>query len=221
MTYSTELIVLNHTKFGENSVVLHTLSRAYGRRSFLVRTGSKAGMALFLPLNLLEAVISENPRATLWNARSLTVRHPLAGIRGNLFKNTITLFMSEVLYRTVRDGADPDGLFDWCERSILTLDALESDFSNYPIRFLLELAVTLGFQPTAEDMAPYAEHHLQELRTFLQAPFGESMLLPLSGSARNEIAQSILRYLEHHTESAIQIRSLAVLRELFSETGKP
>jgi DNA repair protein RecO (recombination protein O) len=135
-------------------------------------------------------------------------------------KNTITLFMSEVLYRTIRDGADPDGLFDWCERSILTLDALESDFSNYPIRFLLELAVTLGFQPTAEDMAPYAECHLSELRTFLQAPFGESMLLPLSGNARNEIAQSILRYLEHHTESAIQIRSLAVLRELFSETGK-
>ena len=126
MTYSTELIVLNHTKFGENSVVLHTLSRAYGRRSFLVRTGSKAGMALFLPLNLLEAVISENPRATLWHARSLTVRHPLAGIRGNLLKNTITLFMSEVLYRTIRDGADPDGLVDWCERSILTLDALES-----------------------------------------------------------------------------------------------
>ena len=80
--------------------------------------------------------------------------------------------------------------------------------------------MTLGFQPTAEDMAPYAESHLSELRTFLQAPFGESMLLPLSGSARNEIAQSILRYLEHHTESAIQIRSLAVLRELFSETGK-
>ena len=78
MTYSTELIVLNHTKFGENSVVLHTLSRAYGRRSFLVRTGSKAGMALFLPLNLLEAVISENPRATLWHARSLTCTGPSA-----------------------------------------------------------------------------------------------------------------------------------------------
>ena len=90
MTYSTELIVLNHTKFGENSVVLHTPSRAYGRRSFLVRTGSKAGMALFLPLNLLEAVISENPRATLWNARSLTVRHPLAGIRGNRFVSCLT-----------------------------------------------------------------------------------------------------------------------------------
>ena len=216
MKTCTELIVLNHTKFGENSVVLHTLSRAYGRRSFLVRTGNKAGMALFLPLNLLEAEISENPKASLWSARALSVRHPLGGIRGNLFKNTITLFMSEVLYRTVRDGADPDGLFDWCERSILTLDALESDFSNYPIRFLLELTVALGFQPTAEDMVPYAERHLQELQTFVRASFGESMLIPLSGSARNEIAQGILRYLEYHTESTLHIRSLAVLRELYA-----
>ena len=43
MTTNTELIVLHTTKFGENSVVLHTLSREYGRRGFLVRgIGKKA-----------------------------------------------------------------------------------------------------------------------------------------------------------------------------------
>ena len=81
MTYSTELIVLNHTKFGENSVVLHTLSRAYGRRSFLVRTGSKAGMALFLPLNILEADVVENPKSTLWSLRNILLKDGLSGIR--------------------------------------------------------------------------------------------------------------------------------------------
>ena len=33
------LIVLAHTKFGENALALQTLSEAYGRRSFLVRVG--------------------------------------------------------------------------------------------------------------------------------------------------------------------------------------
>ena len=216
MTYSTELIVLNHTKFGENSVVLHTLSRAYGRRSFLVRTGSKAGMALFLPLNLLEAVISENPRATLWHARSLTVRHPLAGIRGNLLKNTITLFMSEVLYRSIKDGFYEEGLFDWCRSCILTLDSLEKDFSNYHLRFLLEYAQALGFAPSLEALMPFAGDSLPQIKALLESSFSETLLLPLNGEQRNRIADALLKYIGYHSESTLNIQSLKVLREIFA-----
>ena len=42
---SIELIVLATTKVGENAVVVHTLSREYGRRGFLVRPGKKSAMA--------------------------------------------------------------------------------------------------------------------------------------------------------------------------------
>ena len=55
MKSKAELIVISSTKFGENSIVLHTLSREYGRRGFLVRVSPKTAMALFLPLNILEA----------------------------------------------------------------------------------------------------------------------------------------------------------------------
>ena len=41
------------------------------------------------------------------------------------------------------------------------------------------------------------------------------MLIPLSGADRNKIAEDILRYLEFHTESSINVRSLRVLHELF------
>lgn len=216
MKNSTELIVLNHTKFGENSIVVHTLSRAYGRRGFLIRVGKKGAMSLFLPLNVLEAEIHENPKANLWSAGSMTALHPLTGIRSNLYKNTMTLFMSEVLYRTVKDGEGDEALFDWCRRSILTLDALQSDFSNFHLLFLLGLAGALGFSPTAQDLAPFAEHHLRDISRLLEADFSEAMLLPLSGETRNGICEEILRYLEFHTESRIDIRSLAVLRELYA-----
>ena len=135
-----ELIVLNVTKLGESSVVLHALSREHGRRSFVVKVSRKTSMSLFLPLNILEADVTESPKSTLWRAGSVTARHPLNGIRSNIYKNTMTLFMSEVLYRAVKDGAREEGLYEWLERSILTLDAMERDFSNYHLRFLLELA---------------------------------------------------------------------------------
>ena len=215
MTENIEAIVLGYTKFGENSVVVHTLSEEYGRRVFLVRIGKKAGMALLLPMNILEMDIVPNPKSTLWSARNLTARDPLNGIRGNLYKNTMSLFLSEVLLRTVRDGQAEDGLYPWCTRSILTLDTLEADFSNFHIRFLLELAGALGFRPSLEDIAPFAEKHLALLKPFLTSTFSESMLIPLRGEDRNALCEDLLRYLEYHTESSIRVHSLAVLREVF------
>ena len=216
MTQNTELIVLHTTKFGENSLVVHTLSREYGRRSFLVKgAGKKSTMSLFLPLNMLEADIIETNKSTLFTARNLIARHPLLGIRSNMFKNSMTMFMSEVLYRVVKDGASEQGLFEWCERNILMLDAIQTDFSNFHIRFLLELTVALGFSPESQDLMPFVGEHYPVVEKFMTLPFADSMLIPLNGAARNEIAEEILRYIEYHTESSVNVNSLKVLRELF------
>ena len=216
MTQNTELIVLHTTKFGENSLVVHTLSKDYGRRSFLVKgAGKKSMMSLFLPLNVLEAYILETNKSTLFTARNLTAKHPLLGIRNNMFKNSMTMFMSEVLYRVVKDGAYEQGLFEWCEKDILLLDAIQTDFSNFHIRFLLELTVALGFSPESQDLMPFVGEHYPVVEKFMTLPFADSMLIPLNGAARNEIAEEILRYIEYHTESSVNVNSLKVLRELF------
>ena len=216
MTQNTELIVLHTTKFGENSIVVHTLSREYGRRSFLVRGAGKRLMSLFLPLNILEADIVESTKSTLFTARNLTARHPLLGIRSNVFKNSMTMFMSEVLYRVIKEGAAEQGLYEWCERNILLLDAVQNDFSNFHLRFLLELTVALGFSPESRDLQPFVGDHYPTVERFMQTSFAESMLIPLNGTVRNEIAEEILRYIEFHTESSVNINSLKVLRDLFA-----
>ena len=213
---NTELIVLHTTKFGENSVVVHTLSKEYGRRSFLVRGAGKRLMSLFLPLNILEADVQESTKSTLFTARNLTSRHPLLGIRGNVFKNSMTMFMSEVLYRALKEGTSEQGLYEWCERSILLLDAVQTDFSNFHLRFLLELTVALGFSPESRDLQPFVGDHYPTVERFMQTSFAESMLIPLNGTVRNEIAEEILRYIEFHTESSLRVNSLKVLRDLFA-----
>lgn len=217
MVKDTELIVLHTTKFGENSLVVHTLSRDYGRRSFLIRgVGKKSGMSLFLPLTLLEADVVESSKSTLYTAKNLVARHPLMGIRNSVYKNSITMFMSEVLFRIVREGAYEQGLYEWCEKNILLLDAMQEDFSNFHIRFLLELTIALGFSPEAKDLLPFVGDHYAVVEQFMKLPFADSMLIPLTGPVRNEIAEEILRYIEFHTESAVNINSLKVLRELFA-----
>jgi DNA repair protein RecO (recombination protein O) len=217
MTVNIELIVLHTTKTGDNSIVVHTLSKEYGRRSFLIRgAGKKSTMAMLLPLSIIEADVVETTKSTLFTARNLSSRYPLLGIRNNLYKNSMTLFLSEVLYRTVKDGANEDGLYGWCVKNILLLDALDSDFSNFHIRFLLEFAVALGFSPESRDLAPFMGENFPIVEKFMKDSFADAMMIPLNGSVRNEIAEGILRYIEFHSDSAINVASLNVLRELFS-----
>lgn len=217
MTQTSELIVLHTTKFGETSLVVHTLSKVYGRRSFLIHgAGKKATMTLMQPLTVLEADIIETSKSTLFTARNLSAKYPLLSIRGNIYKNSMTMFMSEVLYRIVKDGANEAGLFEWCEKNILLLDAIESDFSNFHLRFLLELSVVLGFSPEAKDLSPFVGEHYPIVQAFMAENFADAMLIPLNGQIRNEIAEGILRYIEFHSDSALNVASLGVLRELFA-----
>lgn len=215
MTHSAQLIILATTKVGEKSLVLHCLSSIWGRRSFITSVSRSAGMSLFLPLNIIDAEVTENAKSDLWRIGNISAAHPLNGIRGNIYKNSITMFLSEVLFRCIKDGAREDGLFEWCRRSILTLDALESDFSNYHLRWLLELASALGFSPSAEDLAPFAGEQLRDIEQLLTLDLGSSLLLPLNGDSRNAIADILLRYISYHTESRLEVRSLRVLHELF------
>ena len=215
MTSNTSLIVLHTTKFGENSMVIHTLSREYGRRGFVVRSMGRKTASLLLPLNILEAVVVESSRTNLYTARNLIASASLMGIRNSLYKNTMTMFLSEVLYRVVKEGAAEPGLYDWCEKQIRLLDAIDTDFSNFHIRFLLELTVALGFSPNVEDLRPFAGDNMPVIEKLMSTSFAESMLIPLSGAHRNEICENVLRYIEYHTESTLTVNSLKVLRELF------
>ena len=148
-------------------------------------------MSLFLPLTLLEADVVESSKSTLYIAKNLVARHPLMGIRNSVYKNSITMFMSEVLFRIVREGAYEQGLYEWCEKNILLLDAMQEDFSNFHIRFLLELTIALGFSPEAKDLLPFVGDHYAVVEQFMKLPFADSMLIPLTGPVRNEIAEEL------------------------------
>ena len=173
-------------------------------------------MSMFLPLNIIEADITDSNKSNLWRATKFSSRYPLNGLRSNLYKNTITLFMSEVLFKVLKDGANEDGLFDSLAKQILTLDAVESDFSNFHIWFLLELCRSLGFEADFEGLSSFAGEYMMILETFIQSSFSEAMLIPLNGQKRNDIAQIILRYIEYHSESTININSLKVLHGIFA-----
>lgn len=192
MTHPTGLIILNLTKIKDNSAVIHTLSRDFGRRSFIVNIKKGSSMAMFLPLSILDADVVENPKSQLWRAVNLVSRYPLMQIRNNMHKNAMTLFLSEVLFKVLKEGACDVELYDWCENIILRLEMLESGYAAFNTGFLVELAGELGFSPSGVDMLPFTE----------------------SGDKDN--LDTMLRYLSHHLGTTLNIQSLRVLRELYN-----
>ena len=218
MAEETELIVLHYTKTGERSVVVHSLCRESGRRGLLFKNiGNGSMLSMFQPLSLIECVVSESNLSTLCTARKPVLVSPLQGIRGNLYKNSISMFIGEVLFRVLKDGTDESGLFDWCRKNILLLDALESDFSNFHIRFLLELAVAMGFAPSSEDLAPFVGDDMDTMELFLTRTFEQTMVIPMAGSVRSRLASALLKYIEFHTETSLTVNSLKVLHELLEQ----
>ena len=214
---NSEFILLHTTKYGENSIILHTLSREYGRKGLFIKSmPRRSATSLFFPLSILEADIFETNKSRLFTARNVASRYSLTGIRNSIGKSAITMFVSEVLYRVIKDGMQDAALYDMCVRNILLLDAMESDFSNFHLYFLLEFIISLGFSPELHDLEPFLDERLPLVADFIGKPFSEAMLVPMTGEVRNDIAERLLKYIEYHTESSVKVNSLNVLRELFA-----
>lgn len=212
---STEFILLHTTRYGDSSIILHILSKEYGRKGFFVKNISRRCVSsVFFPLAILEADIDDHVRSRMPNVRNVSLRYALNGIRNNLKKGAISVFVSEVLFRVVKEGMQDSALYDMCERNILLLDAMESDFSNFHLYFLMEFIIALGFSPAPEDLEPFMGEHLSLMSDFISLPFSEAMLVPMSGGIRSELAERLLKYIEFHIESPVNVNSLKVLKEL-------
>ena len=194
MKIKAEFIILASTKVGDRSLVLHTLSPEWGRRSFLVGA-TRQNLAMALPLNIVEAEISVSRVSELWRANALECTQSLNSIRSDMTRGAISMFMAEVLYRTVRDGAVESGLYEWCRSSIRLLDSMESSYANFHLRWLLEFAAVLGFTPNAEALRPFAGELSGQIESLLDCSWAEAMLVPLNGELRNHMAKRLISYI--------------------------
>ena len=220
MKLNARLIILHSTKSGENSLILHCLTPEWGRRSFICRVSRSTSMALYLPLSINDALVTENRKSELWRVSGMSAAASLNGIRTNPYKNAISLFMSEVLYRAIHEGAYEPGLFEWCQSGIVALEELPSDCSNYHLVWLLGLCAQLGFAPSAEALRQSGLIPGKTLLQLLGLPPARALLLPMNGSERSESASILLKYLSIHIESNLNVRSLNVLQELFDNDRK-
>ena len=106
---------------------------------------------MFQPLALVELEADFRPNATIYKVKEAKSLYPFATLPYDPYKSAIALFLSEFLYRAVREEAENRPLFAYLYHSVIWLDECREGFANFHLVFLMRLSRFLGLYPNLED----------------------------------------------------------------------
>src|SRR5690606_18874649 len=122
MQHKTRGIVLKTTKYSESSLVVQVFTEKFGVQSYLVngarKPKAKIGASLLQPLHLLEMVVYRRENTSLQRIADARQMPPLQSIPYDSIKRTVTLFLNEVLYKSLRQQTADDSLFNFLFNAI-------------------------------------------------------------------------------------------------------
>jgi len=241
LIYTTKGIVLRTIKYGETSVIASIFTELFGIQSYLVngvRTSGKTGNAhFFQPSSILEMQVYHNELKNLQRIKDLKWSVLYKNILSDVIKNSVALYLVELLQKSLKQPETNEELFHFCEEAFLQLDiAGEEVTANFPIYFSLQLASFLGFRlqdnysevknvfnlqegnfsaenPTSPNQlsAEISFHIFQLLK--LSHP-QDLMEIKLNRNIRKEILKSLESYYSWHVPEFGSMKTLAILSEI-------
>jgi DNA repair protein RecO (recombination protein O) len=151
LIHSTKGIVLRTIKYGETSVIGWIFTELFGIQSYMVngvRTSGKTSKAhFFQPASILEMQVYHNDLKNLQRIKDLRWAHLYKNIFSDITKNSVALFMVELLQKNLKQPETNEALFHFCEDAFLFLDIADAPIAaNFPIYFAIHLAQILGIR---------------------------------------------------------------------------
>lgn len=216
----SRLIVLHLTKYSDSSAIIHAVDSLYGRRSLFVRgiRNGKRPSADFHPLNLLDAVTTQTPKSSLAYLKEWKPVVPLDTLRSDIFKSSIALFISEVLFRSLRTEDSDQSLFEWICDAVVRLEAAEGSVANFHLWFLVAYCAKMGFRPdgAVEPAGIFSTGEEELFSRILRSSLEQTLKIELSASRRQSFSKKMMQYLSYHLGAEINVRSLDVLHGIFA-----
>ena len=233
-------IVLNVRNYNDRNHIVTLFTRERGRLSFISPIGSgktsKMRRARLQPLALISTDLNYKPNAELQRLGSISPVAVWSDIYFHPAKRAMSLFISEFLYRLLNATMPDPQMFDFIVDSILLLDRMEKQVSDFHIPFLISLLSFSGIQP---DISGYRKGYafefasgcfvpefkaLRPMLTGLEARYVSLMArinfsnikyLRLTNAGRRQILYAILNYYSYHFPGLGSLKSPEVLREIF------
>lgn len=240
MDQKTHGIVLHALKYGDNSLIVKIFTRDFGLKSFMVRgfRGKKSGLSpsLFLPLTILNLDLKNSKSNGAFSSiKDAQCIQPLHLIRNDFGKQAMSLFMAEVLYKTIPDEEAHPDLYTFIEDNLMYLNSafdLPAVFAHY---FLVNYSRYLGLYPNiysednntffdlrdgifGADKNLHADFLLEEeslaLKQILNTGIENLQEIKMAKTLRNSLLNGLLHYYRIHLLNFREIKSHIVLAEV-------
>lgn len=239
MQVRTRAIVIRSVKYGESDLIV-TCFTEVGVRPYLVKGVLKAKSkkykaAHFQLLNQLDLLANHNDKGRLNSIKELRTSYIYHSIQLDVFKQSIAIFLAEVLATVLQEGWEDTGLFHYLEAAFQWLDNHDHT-ANFHLVFLMHLSKFLGIFPHGvQNNFPYFDmedgrfvkykpsglhldsEKLIDFRELIGINFDGMLRLKWNSTRRQEMLDIILTYFELHLPGFRKPRSLKVLKEVFNE----
>jgi DNA repair protein RecO (recombination protein O) len=236
---STKAIVLSTLKYSDSSLIVKCYTQEEGLKSYLIRgilKAKKGGLkiAYFQPLNQLNIVASHRNKGSLNTIKEVQISNPYKTIYKNIIKQSVVLFLSEVLSYSIKEEEKNNALFEYIETGLVWLD-LHHKIANFHLLFLLNLTRFLGFYPdltekekrgfdllegnftdiTSHKNIIYGNNFYQ-FKKLLGINFDNIENVSFNKLERQIVLKIIIQYFELHLDGFKKPKSLQILETVFS-----
>lgn len=234
-------IILHQIKYTDSGIVAQMYTRKFGRQSFLIKgmrnrkTGKHA--ILFQPMFILDLELYYKQTREMQSLKEFSVSFTPYDIYSNIKKSCVAIFLGEILTSVLKEESPHEEMFDFIEESIIYFEQCKEGFANFHIAFLAGLSSFLGFEPGQRleeenaffDMVNgifvpippvhgnYANEEISDiLADFFVASYDSIDKISLTGKMRNDVLETIVKFYSFHLPGLKKIKSLDVLKEVFS-----
>ena len=131
-------------------MIVSIFTELFGIQSYMVngvRTSGKSAKAhFFQPSSLLEMQVYHNELKNLQRIKEVKWSSLYKNVLSDVIKNSIALFMVELLQKTLKQPETNENLFHFCEDAFLHLDVAEKEITaNFAVYFSIRIAQISGF----------------------------------------------------------------------------
>ncbi|HLG02782.1 MAG TPA: DNA repair protein RecO, partial [Bacteroidia bacterium] len=135
MICTTRGIVFHTVPYSDSRVVSKIYTEDFGLQSFIIRVsrakGGKIKSNLLQPLTQIELVINNRENRTLQTVREISCNYLYQQIADDIIKTSIALFLSEILYKSIKEEEANRPLFTFISGSLKILDLQQDGVANF------------------------------------------------------------------------------------------
>lgn len=240
MVEKFEGIVMRTLKYSDGLMIADIYTAQCGRMSFLVPMShskrSKVRSVLFQPLSMLSFTATVKTGRNLSRIGEVQPYSMYSSIQSDVVKSSIALYIAELLTYALREDGRDDSLFTFLDRSLTLFDNLEHGYADFHLVFMVQLLRFLGIYPNLENYVQGCYFDLAQGCTVREHPLHPNFLLPdatdsfiallctgydsmhllsLNRKLRGEYLATLSLYYRLHVPEFPELKSAAVLRELF------